>query len=99
MVAGDHQRRAVGHHAHGQAEDPGRVGATVDEVAEEHGPAPVGVAGGAAVRRHLAAEPTQQGHQLVGAPVDVAHQVERAGVVTAVDYSRSAQPPRRRRPR
>ena len=70
-------------HPHDEPKDPRRVGAAVDEVAEEDRPPPLGMAGLAAP------EPRQERPQLRGAAVDVADDVEGAGLPPAVVVERN----------
>ena len=82
MVARDAQRTARSHHGHGDVEHFGDGGAPVDEIAEKDRPATLGMRD--RVRRGVIAQPVEQTQQLNMAAVDIADDVEWAGVVAAV---------------
>ena len=82
MVAGDAQRAARSHHGHGDVEHLGDTGAAVDQIAEKDRPAALWMCD--RVGAGVVAQPVEQAQQLVMAAVDVADDVERAGVVAAV---------------
>ena len=83
VVAQDAERGAGRDHGHDQSQHARRAGPPVDQVAQEHHPAPVGVRADR-VGRSVVAQLGQQSHSSVVAAVDVADDVERAGVVAAV---------------
>ncbi len=85
VVAGDAEGNARRDHIHDDAQDFGAFRATIDLVADEDQLAAVGVRH--AVRRAAVddiAEFAHQGFELVETAVDVADQVERAGLVLLV---------------
>jgi hypothetical protein len=82
----DGQRAPALDHTHDELQDLGRGRPAVDEVAEEDGLAPVGVA-----QRVVVAERAQQRRQLVEAAVDVADDVERPVLVPLVVVQRLAR--------
>jgi hypothetical protein len=88
VVARDAQGVAGADHAHDQAQHPGAVRPAVDEISDEHRPATVGVGGvdrpALLVADELVAELGEQLLELGAAAVDVADDVERAGVVAPV---------------
>ena len=88
VVSRDGERVPSRRHAHREPQHPDRGRAAVDEVADEDHPSPVGVDGvdraALPVHDRAVAEPVQQREQLGEAAVDVADDVERAGLVGEV---------------
>ena len=84
VVAGNAQRHARADHGHNQPQDRWRRRAAVDEVAKEHGLAPLGVTRVVAVVGDRPAELTKQIDQLGVATVDVTDDVERPGLVAPI---------------
>jgi hypothetical protein len=88
VVAGDAPGVPGGHHAHHQPQHARGVGATVDQVADEHGRTSRGRCGvdGPAVPvvGQGVAQPGQQGLELLPAPVHVPDHVERSVLVPVV---------------
>jgi hypothetical protein len=88
MVARNRQGVPGRDHAHDQAEHPGRVRSPVGQVTDEHGLAPGGVArvdrAAILVTDERVAQPLEQGLQLATAAVNVADDIERAGLMPVV---------------
>ena len=82
MVARDAERTAGSHHGHDNVEHFGDAGAAVDQIAEKHRSAAFRMRDG--VGTGVVAQPVEQTQQLVMAAVDIADEVEWAGVAAAV---------------
>src|SRR6266487_4522605 len=91
VVARHTEGRACSHHAHHQAQHPGRVGSTIHEIPQENGLAAFGVAYRVAAtlrgiwrRDGLIAQVLQERPQFITTAVHIADDVERSVLVLAV---------------